>query len=68
LARKSAHKASRRCPRSDRRLLIEAEPELAALVRAAGVCLPDFSTGRGRAAACEDIHDVKDCAFGRMVT
>jgi hypothetical protein len=54
-------------------LLIEAEPERAeperaAMLRAAGVYLPDVSTGRGRAAACEDIHDVKDCAFGHLVT
>jgi hypothetical protein len=49
-------------------LLIKVEPERPAMVRAAGVYLPDPSTGRGRAAACEDIHDVKDCALGHLVT
>jgi hypothetical protein len=48
-------------------LLIDAEPELAAMVRAAGAYLPDLSTGRRRAAACEDICDVKDCASARLV-
>ena len=48
-------------------LLIEAEPELAALVRAAGGYLPDLSTGRRMAATCEDICDAKDCALVNIV-
>ena len=48
-------------------LLIEAEPELAAMVRAVGAYLPDLSTGRHMAAACEDICDAKDCALVNIV-
>ena len=48
-------------------LLIEVEPELAAMVRAVGGYLPDLSTGRLGAAACEDICDVKDCTSVRPV-
>jgi hypothetical protein len=48
-------------------LLIEAEPELAAMARSVGVYLPDLSTGRFGAAACEGNCDVKDCASVRRV-
>ena len=48
-------------------LLIEAEPELAAMVWAVGGYLSDLSTGRRGAAACEDIYDVKDCLSVRLV-
>ena len=48
-------------------LLIEAEPDLAAMVRAVGGYLPDLSAGRRRAAACEEICDVKDCTLAYIV-
>jgi hypothetical protein len=48
------------------RLLVEAEPELVAMVRAAGVYLPDLSARRGMAAVYEDICGAEACASVRL--